>query len=165
MQRVTSYLPAGTPSSHPTDRVVLSHDLRHLRRKLLHLENGEMVMLDLKEPVLFASGDLLVREDGELIEIVAAEEKLFEIKARDTRHLIELAWHLGNRHWTSQIDEDRILIPRDHVLRSMLEGLGATVREVTEAFQPMRGAYHGNSGHSHGHDHHGHDHDHHHSHD
>lgn len=159
MQRVTSYLPAGTPSSHPIDRVVLTHDLRHLRRKLLHLDGGEMVMLDLKEPVLFASGDLLVREDGELIEVIAADEKLFEIRARDIRHLTELAWHLGNRHWTSQIDADRILIPRDHVLRSMLEGLGATVREVTEPFQPVRGAYHSHGDHSHGHDHgHGHDH-------
>ncbi len=167
MLRVTSYLPAGTPSSNPIDRVVLPHDLRHLRRKLLHLENGEMVMLDLKEPVLFASGDLLVREDGELIEIVAADEKLFEIRPRDRRHLIELAWHLGNRHLSAQIEEERILILRDHVIRSMLEGLGATVTEVSEPFQSARGAYHSHGGHSHGHDHHhDHGHDHHnHSHD
>ncbi|MGO8352230.1 urease accessory protein UreE, partial [Rhizobium johnstonii] len=32
MQRVTSYLPAGTPSSHPIAQVKLPHDLRHLRR-------------------------------------------------------------------------------------------------------------------------------------
>ncbi|GES46631.1 urease accessory protein UreE [Rhizobium dioscoreae] len=165
MLRVTSYLPAGTPSSNPIDRVVLPHDLRHLRRKLLHLENGEMVMLDLKEPVLFASGDLLVREDGELIEIVAADEKLFEIRPRDRRHLIELAWHLGNRHLPAQIEEERILILRDHVIRSMLEGLGAVVTEVSEPFQPARGAYHAHGGHSHGHDHHhGHGHDHGHDH-
>ncbi|MBB3567077.1 urease accessory protein UreE [Rhizobium sp. BK491] len=166
MLRVTSYLPAGTPSSNPIDRVVLTHDLRHLRRKLLHLENGEMVMLDLKEPVLFASGDLLVREDGELIEIVAADEKLFEIRPRDRLHLIELAWHLGNRHLSAQIEEERILILRDHVIRAMLEGLGATVTEVSEPFQPARGAYHSHGNHSHGHDHHhpGQDH-HHHSHD
>ena len=168
MLRVTSYLPAGTPSSNPIDRVELPHDLRHLRRKLLHLENGEMVMLDLKEPVLFANGDLLVREDGELIEIVAASEKLFEIKPRNRLHLIELAWHLGNRHLPAQIEEERILILRDHVIRSMLEGLGATVTEVSEPFQPARGAYHAHGGHSqghdHGHDHHGHDH-HDHSHD
>ncbi|TIX91189.1 urease accessory protein UreE [Rhizobium sp. P44RR-XXIV] len=167
MLHVTSYLPAGTPSSNPIDRVVLPHDLRHLRRKLLHLENGEMVMLDLKEPVLFANGDLLVREDGELIEIVAADEKLFEIRPRDRRHLIELAWHLGNRHLPAQIEEERILILRDHVIRSMLEGLGATVAEVSEPFQPARGAYHSHGSHSHGH---GSDHDHghghgHHSHD
>ncbi|MDR6900512.1 urease accessory protein UreE [Rhizobium miluonense] len=166
MLRVTSYLPAGTPSSNPIDRVVLTHDLRHLRRKLLHLENGEMVMLDLKEPVLFASGDLLVREDGELIEIVAADEKLFEIRPRNRLHLIELAWHLGNRHLSAQIEEERILILRDHVIRAMLEGLGATVTEVSEPFQPARGAYHSHGNHSHGHDHHHHGQDHHHhSHD
>jgi urease accessory protein len=166
MLRVTSYLPAGTPSSNPIDRVVLPHDLRHLRRKLLHLENGEMVMLDLKEPVLFASGDLLVREDGELIEIVAADEKLFEIRPRNCLHLIELAWHLGNRHLSAQIEEERILILRDHVIRAMLEGLGATVTEVSEPFQPARGAYHSHGNHSHGHDHHHPGQDHHHqSHD
>ncbi|MBB4276839.1 urease accessory protein UreE [Rhizobium mongolense] len=159
MQRVTSYLPAGTPSSNPIGKVVLPHDLRHLRRKLLHLENGDMVMLDLKEPVLFASGDMLVLEDGELIEIQAADEKLFEIRGRDRLHLIELAWHLGNRHLGAQIEEERILILRDHVIRSMLEGLGATVSEVTEPFQPARGAYHSHGGHSHGRDHGHHAHD------
>ena len=30
MQRVTSYLPAGTPNSHPIEQVKLPHDLRHL---------------------------------------------------------------------------------------------------------------------------------------
>jgi urease accessory protein len=160
MQRVTSYLPAGTPSSNPIDKVVLPHDLRHLRRKLLHLQNGDMVMLDLKEPVLFANGDLLVLEDGELIEIVAAEEKLFEITPRDRIHLTELAWHLGNRHLPAQIEENRILILRDHVIRAMLEGLGAKVAEGAEPFQPVRGAYHSHGGDAHGHGGHGHDHGH-----
>jgi len=161
MQRVTSYLPAGTPSSHPIAQVKLPHDLRHLRRKLLHLENGEMVMLDLKDPVLFANGDLLVRDDGELIEILAADEKLFDIRGRDRAHLIELAWHLGNRHLQAQIEEDRIVILRDHVIRTMLQGLGAVVLDISEPFQPARGAYHSHAGHSHGHEHeHSHDHDH-----
>jgi len=164
MQRVTSYLPAGTPSSHPTAQVKLPHDLRHLRRKLLHLENGEMVMLDLKEPVLFANGDMLVREDGELIEILAADEKLFEVRGRDRGHLIELAWHLGNRHLSAQIEEDRIVILRDHVIRTMLQGLGAMVLDIDEPFQPARGAYHSHGGHSHGHDHHDHGHSHDHGH-
>ncbi|OHV24584.1 urease accessory protein UreE [Rhizobium sp. RMa-01] len=160
MQRVTSYLPAGTPSSHPTAQVKLPHDLRHLRRKLLHLENGEMVMLDLKDPVLFANGDLLVRDDGELIEILAADEKLFEIRGRDRTHLVELAWHLGNRHLAAQIEEDRIVILRDHVIRSMLQGLGATVLDIEEPFQPARGAYHSHGAHSHDHGHTAHDHGH-----
>ncbi len=161
MLRVQSYLPAGTPGDEPSGYVTLAHDQRHLRRKLLHLQNDEMVMLDLKEAVLFAHGDLLVVENGDLVEVRAADEKLFEVTAKNPLHLIELAWHLGNRHLSAQIEEDRILILRDHVIRAMLEGLGATVRDVEEPFQPARGAYHAHGGHSHGGHSHG-DHAHHH---
>lgn len=162
MLRVQSYLPAGTPADEPTSYVTLAHDQRHLRRKLLHLQNDEMVMLDLKEAVLFAHGDLLVVENGDLVEVRAANEKLFEITAKTPLHLIELAWHLGNRHLSAQIEEGRILILRDHVIRAMLEGLGATVRDVEEPFQPARGAYHAHGGHSHaGHSHGDHGHHHH----
>ena len=158
MQRVTSYIPAGEDDSPPAGRVELPHDSRHLRRKALKLVSGDSVMLDLKDAVLFANGDRLVLEDGSMIEIVACPEELYEIHARDNLHLIQLAWHLGNRHLPAQIEEGRILILRDHVIRQMLEGLGAHVHEVVEPFQPVRGAYH--SDHSHGErSHHGHHHD------
>jgi urease accessory protein len=158
MQHIHSYRPAGEISDPPVDVVTLPHDLRHLRRKLLHLSNGDMVMLDLKEAVLFHHGDRLVLENGDTVEVQAAPEKLFEVKARDTLHLIELAWHLGNRHLSAQIEEGRILILRDHVIRSMLQGLGATVTDIDEPFQPARGAYHAHGGHDHGsHGHHAHD--------
>ena len=158
MQRITAYHHAGVITDPPVDTIALPHDLRHLRRKVLHLTNGEMVMLDLKEPVLLAEGDRLILEDGSNVAIAAAPEKLFEITARDRLHLTELAWHLGNRHLSAQIEEERILILRDHVIRKMLEGLSATVGEVEEPFHPVRGAYHAHGGHSHGHDHpHAHD--------
>jgi urease accessory protein len=145
------------PGAHinatPVDVVVLTHDERHLRRKLLHMAHDDVVMLDLKEPVVLEHGDLLVLEgDAGYVEIVAADEPLLEIKARDRLHQIELAWHLGNRHLAAQIEDDRILIERDHVIKAMLEGLGATVTEVTEPFSPLHGAYHSHGGH----DHHGH---------
>lgn len=152
MQHIHSYRPAGEVTDPPIDVVTLPHDLRHLRRKLLHLTNGDMVMLDLKEAVLFHDGDRLVLENGDTVEVRAAPEKLFAITARDTLHLVELAWHLGNRHLPAQIEEGRILILRDHVIRTMLEGLSASVLEVEEGFQPARGAYHAHGGH----DHHGH---------
>jgi urease accessory protein len=141
----------------PLDVVVLNHDQRHLRRKLLHMANDDVVMLDLKQPVVLEHGDLLVLEDDAgYIEIVAADEPLLEIRARDRIHQIELAWHLGNRHLAAQIEDDRILIERDHVMKAMLEGLGATVTEVTEPFSPVHGAYHSHADHGdHGH-HHGH---------
>lgn len=161
MQHVHSYRPAGEVSDPPVDTVTLPSHLRHLRRKVLHLSNGDMVMLDLKEAVLFHHGDRLLLDNGDTVEIHAAPEKLFAIKGLGTLHLIELAWHLGNRHLSAQIEETRILVPRDHVIRGMLEGLGATVEEVEEPFQPARGAYHAHGGHDHGHGQ-GHGHDHHH---
>nr|WP_272212275.1 urease accessory protein UreE [Marinicella sp. W31]MDC2878187.1 urease accessory protein UreE [Marinicella sp. W31] len=158
MQRVTNYILSGKDTTPPFGHVELTHEARHLRRKALKLADGGSVMLDLKDAVLFASGDRLVLEDGSQIEIVAAPEELYEIRPRDGLHIIELAWHLGNRHLPAQIETDRILILRDHVIRQMLLGLGATVSEIVEPFQPVRGAYH--SGHDHDHGDHGHHHNH-----
>jgi len=150
--RSTQILPSGAGGDRlPIDVVVLAHDQRHVRRKLLHMQHDDVVMLDLKAPVLLAHGDLLLTETGETIEVIAAEELLYEVTPRHSLHLVELAWHLGNRHLSAQIEEARILILRDHVIRDMLTGLGAAVREISEPFHPLRGAYHG-----HGHHHHGH---------
>lgn len=150
----------GSADKPPIDVVVLTHDGRHLRRKLLHMAHDDVVMLDLKEPVVLEHGDLLALEGGGHVEVIAAEEKLLEIKARDLVHQMELAWHLGNRHLAAQIEEGRILIERDHVIQAMLTGLGAVVTEVVEPFHPVHGAYHSHGSHDHGHDHGHHDHDH-----
>ena len=167
--RAVSVLAAGDPASAtPYDRAVLPHDERHLRRRAIETAGGDKVLVDLPEPVALADGDRLVLEDGRQLEIVAAPEEVYDIRARDAVHLTELAWHIGNRHLAAAIDADRILILRDHVIKAMLEGLGATVSEVSQPFSPVRGAYSGHD-HGHSHDHHGHDHDHqdhdHHDHD
>ncbi|QNQ61828.1 urease accessory protein UreE [Brucella sp. 6810] len=150
----------------PASHIVLERDERHLRRKAITLENGEKILADFAEPVVLEHGDRLVLDDGREIEIRAASEELYEIRGRDARHIAELAWHIGNRHLAAQIETDRIFILRDHVIRVMLEGLGATVTDVVAIFSPLRGAYSGGHQHHHGHDHdhghHGHDHDHHH---
>lgn len=144
----------------PAGTIRLDHAARHLRRKRVTTDQGEEIMVDLPEPVLFADGDRLVLEDGRAVAIVAAEEELYEVLPGSCP-LRHLAWHLGNRHLPAQIDAERILIQRDHVIRAMLEGLGASVREVVSRFQPVHGAYHAH-GHDHGHHHHHGHHDHHH---
>ena len=148
---------------------VLPHDERHLRRRAIDLVDRRKVLVDLAEPVVLRSGDVLVLEDGGHVGIAAAEEPLYEIFAADPAHLIELAWHIGNRHLAAAIEANRILILRDHVIKAMLEGLGATVNEIVAPFDPARGAYSGHGHEHHDHEHHGHDHHdhdgHHHHHD
>ncbi|BCH32474.1 urease accessory protein UreE [Mesorhizobium sp. L-8-10] len=155
MLRVVSHHHAGRHGGEPFDAVTLAHDERHLRRKVLTLRDGQEILVDLPEAIAFHHGDVLVLDDGRMVEILAAEEQLYEIRSDSRLHLMELAWHLGNRHLPTQIEEYRVVILRDHVIKAMLEGLGARVTEIVEPFQPVRGAYHG---HSHAHGNEGHDH-------
>ncbi|CAG1014337.1 MAG: urease accessory protein UreE [Rhizobiaceae bacterium] len=163
-------LPADRPL--PFDLVVLPQDERHLRRRVLTLQHGDKLFVDLAEPTMLGDRDVLVLDDGRHVEIVAADEELYEIRGRDTVHLAELAWHIGNRHLPAQVEAGRILIARDHVIKAMLEGLGATVADIREHFSPLRGAYAGHGqpdayGRMPGDPHYGHDHgpgEHHHGH-
>ena len=150
MLRAVSHLPAGHGQGIPFDLVVLEHDERRLRRKLLRLQHGDEVMVDFPQTITLDHMSALLLDDGRLVEIIAAEELLYEIRGRDADHLVRLAWHIGNRHTSAQLEATRILIKRDHVLKTMLEGLGASVTNVSEPFFAEHGAYHshGDTGHA-----------------
>lgn len=149
----------------PIGRAVLQHDERHLRRRTIELVDGRKVLVDLAEPTVLIAGDALVIAGGGIIEIAAAAEPLYAIYGRNATHVTELVWHIGNRHLAAAIKGDRILILRDHVIKAMLEGLGARVEEIVTEFNPVRGAYssHGSHEHHHSdHEHHAHTHSDHH---
>lgn len=135
----------------PADTITLDETARHRRRMKMVSDNGIQFLLDLAEVRLLRHGDGLVLEDGRVIVVQAEPEALYEVRATSPRQLVVLAWQIGNRHLPADIDENRIRIRRDHVIRAMLEGLGATVSEVEAPFDPEGGAY---SSASHGHHHH-----------
>jgi len=147
MLRIVSLLQAGQSKGAPFDQVVLAHDERRLRRKVLRLAHGDEILIDFPQTVTLEPGQMLELEDGRMVEVAAAQELLYAISGRDTGHLLRLAWHIGNRHTPAQLEPGRILITRDHVLKAMLEGLGASVINVSELFFGEHGAYHS---HAHG---------------
>lgn len=150
--------PATLPPAHtilrapvyevPHDLVVLTYDERMLRRKRLVTLHDEAFIVDLPETVSLDQGDAFLLADGRIVSVIAADEALMEVRG----DLHRLAWHIGNRHAPCQIESDRLVIQRERVMRQMLEGLGAVVRDVTEPFIPEGGAYgHGRTlGHAHG---------------
>lgn len=146
--RATSFIRAGLHSAKAVDTLILEAQDRHIRRKLLNCRGGTEALVDFEKPVVLEHGDILLLEDGSAIAIVAAEEPLMEIRGRDSLHLTQLAWHIGNRHLEAQIEAGRILLRRDHVIAHMLEHQGASVRDISEKFSPEHGAYHGH-GHAH----------------
>ncbi len=161
MRRASHHHRAGTwPEAEAADRLVLAFDERHRRRIMLPLASGAEVLLDLPRAVAMAGGDGLLCDDGSWIGVEAAAEPLYAVTAPTPHLLLQLAWHLGNRHTPAEVQEGRLLIRPDTVLADMLRGLGGEVVEVMEPFQPEGGAY-GDGGHGHVHSHegsHGHDH-------
>ena len=150
MLRVVSLLPPDHGRGRPFDTITLELSERRLRRKLLRLSGGEEILVDFPQTVTLDHLSAFELEDGRIAQVLAADELLYEVRGQQTAHLVRLAWHIGNRHTSAQLEAGRILIKRDHVLKTMLEGLGATVTNVTEPFFAEHGAYHshGESGHA-----------------
>jgi urease accessory protein len=110
-----------------------------------------------------ARGDVLVAEDGSLIRVLAAPQKVLHITACAEHgtpfDLMRAAYHLGNRHVPIELQPDHLKIEPDHVLADMLRSMHMTVVEADLPFEPEGGAYGGhvtNDGHSHHHHGHGH---------
>ena len=148
------HAPAGEwPVSRSVGTVTLAFDQRFRRRLRLELDEGGVILLDLPRAVALADGDGLELDTGDWIAVNAAREPLVEITARDRDHLMRIAWHLGNRHLATEIGSSWLRIRPDHVIETMIVGLGGAVRHVEAAFQPEGGAY-GARGHTHqGHHH------------
>ena len=132
----------------PADYVSLTYEDRFLRRKVLTLASGQQLLVDLPQTTSLDHGGALITADQLEVRIDAAPEPLLEVTGTA---LHRIAWHIGNRHTPCQIEADRLLIQRDHVMADMLSRIGATTREVTEPFTPEGGAY--GHGRTHGHDH------------
>ncbi len=170
--RATIVHAAGTwPEDQARDTVTIDFDDRHRRRKLYTAEGRLAFILDLAEAQVMRDGDGLELVGGGYVRVRAAPEPLIEVSASTPALLLRLAWHLGNRHLPAEIDAGRILIRHDQVILRMLEGLGATIRQIEAPFNPEGGAYgeHNRApghphGHTHSHDHHHGDGDHHHDH-
>jgi urease accessory protein len=142
MRRATRIQPTGSfDASTAVDRVVLDADERHRRRTVLTGESGTKFLLDLDRAVALKDGDGLVLEDGAIVTVAGRPEPLIEIEAKSPLDLLRLAWHLGNRHTQVEIVGTKLRIRRDHVLESMVAGLGGKLTPIEAPFEPEAGAH------------------------
>jgi urease accessory protein len=147
--------------------VELDWDVRQKSRFEAVDSQGRTLGVFLPRGTAVRGGDVLVAEDGSLIQVHAAPQSVLKI-THCSNHgspydLIRAAYHLGNRHVPIELKPDHLKIEPDHVLADMLRAMHLIVNTVDESFEPENGAYatgghHG--GHSHGHDHEHDDHDH-----
>ena len=168
--RATRILAAGDRRDRPVvDTVILDYAQRSAQKSAVTGVKGGAFEIDLAQSARLRTDDLLLLEDGGLVEVVAAAEPLIEARAADVAGLARLAWHLGDRHVPVQVLPNRIRAQRDAAIEALLKALGAKVTAIEAPFEPEGGAYesshaydHAHHDHDHGHDHHGHAHGHHH---
>jgi urease accessory protein len=151
MLRATEIVPAGAWKGMAADIVRLDFQARTRRRINLTGVSGLAFLLDLAKAPVLRAGDGIRLEDGRIVAVDAAPERLLEIACEDERALARVAWHLGNRHLAAEIGAGIIHIREDHVIADMARGLGARVRTVERPFNPEGGAY--GLGHTHAHRH------------
>ena len=92
------------------DYISLSYDERFLRRKKLISDNGFEFLVYLPETKSLSENLAFRLQSGNLILIKNKKESLLEIKGKN---LMQLIWHIGNRHMPCQIEKDRIFIQYD----------------------------------------------------
>lgn len=140
--------------------LTLPFELRQKSRLRVSLDNGREAGVILPRGSVLRGGDCLRADDGTVIRVEAAAEAVSTAFSADAACLARACYHLGNRHVALQIGDTWLRYLHDHVLDSLVAGLGLRVFQEQAAFEPEAGAYHshdtpGHGAHPHGaHDHH-----------
>ena len=102
-------------------------------------------------------GDVLVADDGSLIEVRAAAQPVLTVhhcpQHGTPLDLLRAAYHLGNRHVALEVRSDHLQLEPDHVLAELLRRMHLIVTEQHAPFEPEAGAYAGAGHAAHGPDH------------
>src|SRR5438034_8745437 len=131
------------PAEAAIDTVTLPFIDRHRRRIRLVADSGTPFLLDLPRAQHLSEGDGLELDNGQYLRVRAAPEPVVEIEAVTETDLLRIAWHIGNRHLPLQAVEGKLRIRADHVIASMVEGLGGHITRLDAPFDPEIGAYAG----------------------
>jgi len=135
--------------------VTLTLDQRVKSRLRVALDDGREAGIFLARGESLKDADLLVSDDGLVVRVESAPERVSAVRSEDRHLLARACYHLGNRHVALQIEPGRLRYLHDHVLDDLVRGLGLTVTVEDAPFEPEPGAY-GGSAHAHGHGRHQH---------
>lgn len=133
-------------------RLTLPFQSRSKSRLRTTLDGGEEVGLVLDRGSVLRGGDLLIADDGRVVEVVAAPEAVSTVRSDDPWQLARASYHLGNRHVALQIGQGWVRYQHDYVLDDMVRGLGLQVTVEEAPFEPEGGAYGTAHPHSHAHE-------------
>jgi urease accessory protein len=161
MPRAIKVLKAGEARGALIDTLILTSEQRRTQRGNATGAQGTSIELDFAAQLALQTDDMLLLDNGDAVEVVAASEPLMEARG-DISTLSKIARALGDRHLPAQILTGRIRVHRADGVAALMTSLGGKVSEIEAPFEPEGGAYVSNGGHDHAHSRHNHDRAHHH---
>src|SRR5207249_4415904 len=99
------------------EKLQLPFELRSKSRLRTQLPSGEDIGIFLERGTVLKSGDCLEADDGRVVRIEAAPERLMQAASGDPLLLNRAAYHLGNRHVPLEIEAGMLRFCADAVLK------------------------------------------------
>lgn len=102
-------------------------------------DHGNELGIRLKQPIDLQYGDILYKDDTNMIIVDVNSEDLLVIRPRNLQEMGNIAHQLGNRHLPAQFTETEMLVQYDYLVESLLQDLGIPYthedRKVNQAFR------------------------------
>jgi urease accessory protein len=136
--------PASALAGRQRDALVLTAEERRWGRRRAITAAGRELALALPTGSVLGPGEILhVAEDWYVV-VEPALEAVLAVTPRTREEALRLAFEVGNRHFTLAADGERLLIPDDPAMESLLRRLGVAFERARAVFAPL--------GHGHRHD-------------
>lgn len=122
-----------------TEKVYLENSDLVKRIQRVTTDHGNEIGIRLKNPIDLQYGDILYKDDDNMIIVDVNSEDLLVIKPRSLKEMGDIAHQLGNRHMPAQFTETEMLVQYDYLVEDLLKDLGIPysheARKVNQAFR------------------------------
>ncbi|MDQ0200508.1 urease accessory protein UreE [Neobacillus ginsengisoli] len=128
------------------ERVYLTSDDLVKRIQRVTTDHGKEVGIRLNEPKDLMDGDILYRDDRNMIIVNVTADDLLVLRPVSMKQMGEIAHQLGNRHLPAQFEGEEMLVQYDYLVEELLQQLAIPYarekRTVKQAFRHI-GHHHG----------------------
>jgi urease accessory protein len=118
------------------DTLLLKFEDRVKQQGFVFGGKGTCIEFDFSDPPLLRTDDLLMLDDGRLVEVVADVEQVLEVREKDFAKAARLVLALGNRHVPVQILANRLRMLPNPEVAMLLGERGIKPETVTAPFEP-----------------------------
>jgi urease accessory protein len=132
-------------SRRERDRLVLTAEERRWGRRRVVTEKGRTLALALPTGSVLTPGEILYVAAEWYVVIEAAPEAVLAVTPRSRDEGLQVAFEVGNRHFSLALDGERLLVADDPAMEQLLMRIGVTFERTQAVFIPI--------GLSHRHDH------------